>query len=127
MGLLVVEFLIGGVLAIVLTIIGLFFGHIILFDSIALALVAGLVSNGVFKIHPALSLLIGIAVFFGLFFLQKTRVGFWIIGGLLSLFWAMVFGGIAYEATGYDKIWGYVVFGLALVIMIALHLKARND
>lgn len=46
----------------VFTIIGTFFGHIILFDSIFLAVISGLVANKVLHIHPAFSLLIGIAV-----------------------------------------------------------------
>ncbi|MDL2205422.1 hypothetical protein LJC61_04640 [Ruminococcaceae bacterium OttesenSCG-928-A16] len=126
MGLIVVELLIGGILAVVLTVIGLFFGHIIIFDSIALAIVAGFVSHGVFHIHPALSLLIGIVTFFGLFFLQNTKVGFWIIGGLLSLIWGFIFAMMAYEFTSKDMIWTNVVFGLATLIMIGLHIKARN-
>ena len=41
-------------IGIVCTIIGLFFGHIILFDSIALGIVAGVCCNQFLPIHPAL-------------------------------------------------------------------------
>ena len=126
MGLLVIELIIGAVLLIVFTVIGLFFGHIILFDSIAIGLVAGLVSHGLLEVHPAIALVIGIAVFLVLFFLQNTKVGFWIIGGLMSLAWGLIFASMAYEFTGKDMIWTYVVFGLSALILIGLHLKAKN-
>ena len=76
---------IGIIISVICTVIGLFFGHIILFDSIALGVVAGVCCNHFLPIHPALCIVIGIAVFLLLFWLQNTRVGFWIIGGLLSL------------------------------------------
>ena len=126
MGLIVVELFIAGILAVVLTVIGFFFGHIILFDSIALALVASLVSHGLFHIHMAISIVIGIAVLVGLYFLQNTKVGFWIIGGLLSLAWGFIFSTMAYEFSGKDMIWTYVVFGLGTLLMIGLHIKARS-
>ena len=126
MGLLVIELIIGGVLLVACTVIGLFLGHIILFDSIAIGLVAGLVSHGLLEVHPAIALIIGIAVFLALFFLQNTKVGFWIIGGLMSLAWGLIFASMAYEFSGKDMIWTYVTFGLATVIMIGLHLKAKN-
>ena len=77
-------------IGIVCTIIGLFFGHIILFDSIALGIVAGVCCNQFLPIHPALCLVIGIAVFLLLLWLQNTSVGFWIVGGLLTLIYAAV-------------------------------------
>jgi len=126
MGLLVIELIIGGVLLVAFTIIGLFFGHIILFDSIAIGLVAGLVSHGLLEVHPAIALVIGIAVFLVLFFLQNTKVGFWIVGGLMSLAWGLIFASMAYEFTGKDMIWTYTVFGLGTLIIFLLHLKAKN-
>ena len=126
MGILVIELIIGAVLLVIFTVIGLFFGHIILFDSIALGLVAGLISHGLLEIHPALALLIGLVVFLVLFFLQNTKVGFWIIGAIMSLAWGLIFASMAWEFTGKDMIWTYTVFGLATIIMIGLHLKARK-
>ena len=111
----------------IFTIIGTFFGHIILFDSIFLAVISGLVANKLLHIHPAFSLLIGIAVLLFLFWVQNTRFGFWIVGGLLSLLWAFFFSVIAYSATHKDMIWTYVVLGLCFIIMMLLHLKARNN
>lgn len=121
-----VELFIGLVLGGIATIIGLFFGHIILFDSLALAILSGFLSHGLLHIHPAISILIGIAVFLLLFWLQHTKVGFWIIGGLLSLFWGFIFCTMAYEFSGKDMVWTYVVFGLGTVIMLGLHIHARS-
>ena len=55
---------IGIVIGLICSVIGLFFGHIILFDSIALGIVAGVCCNSFTPIHPALCLVIGIAFFF---------------------------------------------------------------
>jgi FtsH-binding integral membrane protein len=60
-----------------------------------------------------------------MFFLQNTKVGFWMIGGLLSVFWGFVFSLFAYDISGKDEIWTYVVWGLGTALMIGLHLRAR--
>lgn len=118
---------IGIVIGLVCSVVGMFFGHIILFDSIALGIVAGACCNQFTPIHPALCLIIGIAVFLLLFFLQNTSVGFWIIGGLLTLLYAAVFGLLAYFLSNNDPVWGWVVFGLGFVIIGGLHLHARDN
>lgn len=114
-------------LGLIATFIAAFIGHIILLDSILLALTGGITCHILWKVHPAFCLLIGIALFFFLFWLQNTKYGFWIIGTLLSLFWAFVFGFFAYGFSNGDMIWFYVIMGLGFVISIGLHLKARND
>ena len=119
-------FIIGLVIGFVFMVIGLFVGHIILFDSIALGVLSGVCCNAFTQIHPALCLLIGIAVFAGLLFLQNTRFGFWIIGILLSAAWDFIFAFLAYAFSNGDMIWFYVVMGLACVIMLLLHIKARD-
>lgn len=47
-----IELLIGIILGLIITIIGLFFGNIIVFDSIALAVLAGFLAHGLLHIHP---------------------------------------------------------------------------
>ncbi|MCI6941940.1 MAG: hypothetical protein MR767_00400, partial [Christensenellaceae bacterium] len=49
-----------------------------------IGIVAGVCCNSFTPIHPALCLVIGIAVFLLLLWLQRTSVGFWVIGGLLT-------------------------------------------
>jgi len=122
-----IVFIIGIIISLILSIVGLFIGHIILFDSIALAIITGVVSNSVFSIHPALSLVIGIVLFALLFWLQNTKFGFWIIGGLLSLVWGYIFSIIAYMFSDRDVMWHYVVLGLGTVLMMGLHIKARDS
>lgn len=114
------------VLYVLMAVVGLFITNIIMFDSIVLALAGGICANTLLHIHPAFCLLIGIGLFIGLLFLQRTMFGFWLIGGVLSLFWAFVFGFIAYTITN-DMIWCYVIMGLSVVLMIGLHLKAKAD
>lgn len=110
----------------IVMVIGLFVGHIILFDSIALGIIAGVCCNHFFELHPALCLLIGVAVFVLLLFLQNTRFGFWVIGVLLSAVWAVIFGLFAFLISNADQVWFYVVCGLSFVVMLLLHIKARD-
>lgn len=121
------ELVIGLVIGVLFAIVGLFFGHIILFDSIAIGIISGVCCHSLASVHPALCLLIGLAVFAGLVFLQSTRFGFWIIGVLLSAVWAFVFAFFAYAFTGEDMVWFYVVLGLAFLLMLWLHIKARDE
>lgn len=121
-----IGFIIGIAISLIITVIGLFVGHIIVFDSIVLGIISGLCGYHFLTLHPAFCLLIGIAVFAGLCFLQNTSVGFWIIGVLLSAVWALIFAFFAYGFTE-DIIWFYVVFGLAFVAMLLLHIKARDE
>ena len=58
-------------IGLIFTIIGVFIGHIILFDSIFLAAISGIVCNQIWSVHPALCVIIAIAVLGLLFWLQK--------------------------------------------------------
>ena len=117
---------IGLIIGAILSIIGLFFGNIIVFDSLALAIASGFLANGLLNIHPALSVLIGLVVLAAMYLLQRTKVGFWIIGGLLSVFWGLVFSLMAWEFSGKDMVWTYAVLGLGIVLMMGLHIHARR-
>ncbi len=83
--------LLGLAIIFILLVVSLFVGHIIIFDSIALGIFAGVCCNHFTTLHPALFLLVGAAVFAALLFLRHTRFGFWIIGVLLSAVWAVIF------------------------------------
>ena len=100
---------------------------IILFDSIALGIVAGVCCNSFTPIHPALCLVIGIAVFLLLLWLQRTSVGFWVIGGLLTLIYAAAAGLLACLLTEKDLVWGWVTFGIVFLVIGGLHLHARDN
>ena len=113
-------------IGLIITIIGLFFGNIIVFDSIALGILSGVLASELWSLHPAFCLLIGIAMFIGVMFLQKTKIGFWIVAVVLSLLWALIFSSLAYEISQKDMVWTYVVFGLGLLLMMGLHLRARK-
>ena len=117
--------MIGIGIGLIVTVIGLFFGNIIVFDSIALAILAGFLSHGLLGVHPALAVVIGIAVLLGLLLLHCTRPGFWLIGGGLSIVWGFVFATMAYEFSGKDMVWTYVVWALGAVLVFALDLRAR--
>ena len=127
MGLSIVLIMMSVVFAFIFRIIAAFFHNIIIFDSLLLAIVGGIFCNLQFNIHPAFCLLIGIAILMIMIFLQVTRIGFWLIGTVFSIFWAGVFGALAYEASNYDPIWGWVIGGLSFIMMIGLHIKSRED
>ena len=118
---------IGLFVGLICTVIGLFIGHIILFGSIALGIVAGVCSNQFTAIHPALCLVIGIATFLLLLWLQNTSIGFWLVGGLLTLIYAAVFGLLSYFISEHDPVWGWVIFGLVFLVVGMLHLSARDN
>ena len=107
-------------------IVGLFIRNIILFESIGIAIAAGCLIHHFFNIHPAFCLLIGIGALIGLYFLMNTKVGFWIIGGFMSLVWGFLVAIIVYDSTGRDMIWMYVSWGLVTLIVLALHLNAKR-
>jgi hypothetical protein len=114
------------VIGLLITIIGLFFGNIILFDRIAFSIIAAVTAHNFWDVHPALCILIGIALYAGIYFLQRFMVGFWIISGALSLLWGYIFAMMAYDISHHDMIWTYVVFGLATLLIIGLHIRARK-
>ena len=65
---------IGLFIGLVCSVIGLFFGHIILFDSIALGIAAGVCCNQFTAIHPALCLVTGIATLMLRIFVVFSRI-----------------------------------------------------
>jgi len=118
--------ILGLAISLVVMVVGLFIGHIIVFDSIALGILFGVACNYFFTLHPALCLLSGAAVFALLLFLQHTRFGFWIIGPLLSVVWAAIFGLLAFVISNAGVLWFFVVFALGFVVMLLLHINAKN-
>ena len=64
--------------------------------------------------------MIGVATFLLLLWLQNTSIGCWLVGGLLTLIYAAVFGLLAYFISEHDPIWGWVIFGLDDLLGAAL-------
>lgn len=56
----------------------------------------------------------------------NTSIGFWLVGGLLTLLYAAVFGLLAYFISEHDPIWGWVIFALVFLVVGVLHLRARD-
>ena len=114
------------IIVIVTTIVGLFIHQIILVESIGIAIAAGCLASHFLSIHPAFCLLIGIGVLVGLLYLMNTKIGFWLIGGLMSLLWGLLIAVFVYDGTGKDMIWTYVSWGLATLVVLGLHINARH-
>lgn len=109
------------VIALIFLIISLLFGHIIIFDSIILGIVGGISSHVFLQLHPAIALLIGVAIFAFFIWIQHTTIGFWLISGLLSVLWGGICSYLAYNISGKDMLWTYVVWGLGVLIFMGLH------
>ena len=111
-----IELLIGIGIGLIVTVIGLFFGNIIVFDSIALAILAGFLSHGLLGVHPALAIVIGITVLLGLLLLHRTRPGFWLIGGVLSVVWGFIFANIIPQVLLWIFFFGHFILQLSTKI-----------
>ena len=113
------------IVMIISTVIGLFVGEIILCESIGIAIAAGCLANHFLSIHPIFCVLIGIVVFIGLFFLMNTKIGFWLIGGTMSLLWGLLVAVFVFSGTGKDMVWTYISWGVAALVVFGLHYKAK--
>lgn len=121
------ELLIGAAVGFVLFIIGLFLKQIIVFDSLALGIVAGFAAHSILHLNMVLSIVIGLAVFGILLFLQMTKVGFWIIGLIMSALWGFVFGALAWSITERNPFWTYGVWIAGAFVIMLLHLVSRKN
>ena len=103
-----------------------FLSNVVACDKIVLSLAGGIAASVVLHIHPAFCLLIGIAIFVALSFIQRLRFGYWILAALMTLFWAFLFGFITYMFTD-DNTWFYVIFGLSAIFVAGLHWKVKDE
>lgn len=122
-----IELLIGAAIGIVFFIIGLFLKQIIIFNSLALGIVAGFAAHGLLHVHIALSVAIGIVIFGALLWLQTTKAGFWIIGIILSALWGFTFALVAWSVTDRNPFWTYGVWTAGALVIMLLHLSARRN
>lgn len=121
------ELLIGAAVGFAFFIIGLFLKQIIVFDSIALGIVAGFTAHGLLHVNTVLAIIIGIAVFGIMLFLQMTKVGFWIIGLIMSGLWGFIFGAVAWSITDRNPFWTYGVWIAGALVIMLLHLWSRKN
>lgn len=121
------ELLIGLAVGFTVFVIGLFLKQIIAFESITLGIIAGFLAHGLLHVHTVLAVVIGIAVFGILLFLQITKPGFWIIGILLSALWGFIFAFVAWSVTERNPFWTYGVWIVGAFIIFLLHLWARKN
>lgn len=108
-------------------IIGLFLKQIIIFDSIALGIVAGFSAYGLLHINMVLAIIIGIAAFGIILFLQMTKAGFWIIGLIMSALWGFIFAFVAWSITDHNPFWTYGVWIAGGLVIMLLHLWSRKN
>lgn len=73
-------------------------------------------------IHTVFVILIFLAIFLIMYLISRTRVGYWIISFVFTLFGSLFFGGIVYHVTDEDKIWMWFARVVIFLILGALHL-----
>ena len=112
---------------IILFIFKAFFSNIIKFDSVVISLFVAFIANTVFAIHPVFSIALGIICFCILQWVQFTKFGFWIVGGLMTFAWASLFQSIALDLTEQDPIWGWGVFIASFALIGMMHLIIRDE
>lgn len=109
------------------TMLGLFVGNIILFDSLLISLACGYFCYAFWSLHPAYCLIIGAVLCIVLFLIQHTKIGFWAIAVLLSYCWGFAFAVFAYLISGNSQLWFYAVLISGFIIMLLLHIKANRN
>ncbi|WOC32866.1 MULTISPECIES: DnaJ domain-containing protein [Caproicibacterium] len=80
-----------------------------------------IMTNVIFRIHPAFCFLIGIGVGIVLALIFMTRVGNWILSVIYSLIWGYVgfaFGCLLFNG---DKIWMWTLFGIVTFFALLYH------
>ena len=81
-----------------------------------------------FQIHQAICLVIGLAAFFLFYFIQTTRVGFWIFAVIFSIVWAFATAFVIQMfISQVDMVWFWVIFGPSFIINIGSHIRSRNE
>ncbi|MBR3459560.1 MAG: hypothetical protein IKH21_02055 [Clostridia bacterium] len=108
-------------------IVGLFFKNVIVFDSLAIGIVAFVLVQSLLSLHTLFCILIAIAAFGLLMLLQLTKVGFWIVGVLMSLVWSVVIGAIFMIFSNGDTIWSIGGLIIGFIITLLLHIKSHRE
>lgn len=100
--------------------------RVVMFDILLTIIVSSIALAGAFKMHKAIA--IGISVVLGLilFYIFRTKVGFFIVTIFFSAIWALVSGSIAYLISSEDKTWGIVVGIFAFIFSLGSHGLAKR-
>jgi hypothetical protein len=120
------EIAIGIVIGLILTVVGLFFGNISLFESIATGIIVGVAVHKIGSVHPGIAVGIGIITLIILYFLQTTSVGFWIVGGLYSVAWGFIVCLVVFSASGKNMAYTYIGWAIGALAFLGLHLIAKG-
>jgi hypothetical protein len=118
--------ILGIAVGLILSLIGMFIGNISLFESIASGIILALVVFNLWQFSPVISVGIGIAAAAVLYAIQKTAIGFWIVGGVFSVAWGLIVAVIVFDATGRIMLWTYIGWALGTIAFFGLHLIARS-
>lgn len=123
----VILFLIMGLvfISIVLTLVKALIANIIICEGIIVAAILGVICGTTWGVHPALCIIIGIAICLVFIALHKLKVGFWIITPIMTAAWIYLFGEFTYDHSNGDWIWTIVVGAISAVCILGLHLRAR--
>lgn len=112
------------IIAYLCSVVGFFMDNVAIFDSLSLAIIAGVCGGYFLGIHPALCVLICAAVFAILMLLMCTSAGFWIISSIMAAVWGAFFAFLFLIFTS-DLLWFIVAFVISFIIVLIQHIRQR--
>ena len=78
-----------------------------------------------YQMHPAICIVGGFAIFGITYWLQKTKIGFWIFAIVMSIFYAAIPTYLVYTFKK-DMIWTVCVAVGCLIFNITAHIRSRS-
>jgi hypothetical protein len=99
---------------------------IVLTDSLVTSILVGLFLDATSRIPPVLCFIIASLGAIGMAVLFFTKVGFWIVTGIYSLFWGVLWALIAGALSKDNAILEWLVGIIACICSVFLHLTARR-
>lgn len=112
------------ILGVLCGVAGLFFENIVAFEGLILGVLSGYSCHLKWDVHPAICLLIGIAIFAIILIVQMTKKGAIILGTIMTLAWTGFFGYVVYDFSDHDWTWTLVLGFVAFIVVAILHLAA---
>lgn len=119
-------FFIGVAIVLCLISLKLFFSSTLLFDGVVITAILSTFLNKFTDIHIVWCIIISLVISATILILAtKTKVGFWIVTGAMSLLVSLFVYSLVSQFT-YSILWRYIAFSGSIVTTIALHIFTKE-
>lgn len=115
------------IFSVLLGIFSFFIKNIIIAENLTISIIGGIFAHHIWNIHAAICLLLGIILFFILTAIHTTKIGFYILSGIMTLAWACGIAFFFYDTSHKDIIWTIVGFIIGLIVISLLHYQAGME